>query len=268
MQLSSVTVATKGKQTSRVSRACAAGHCRVARLQITCGPRLRAEQNRQQNRTEQNRMERELYSKIELGTDDVRYLRDELLKAGNDKLALHLPSSEEDPLKARVNEHVRGFINKIFEMGRYSMVVDGEDMSEHESLVKVLDDREEKIEPFDSELNARLRQVYDQVDKKTLEVSNLRRTVPRKVVDEYSSGADANRALTDDKNGDNEDDENRLDEHEWMDLDDEEMEETRQTYYEALETLNRMKDAVPTSEAELKNLQSVLDHLRGPSQTD
>uniref|UniRef100_A0A060TB69 ARAD1B13398p n=1 Tax=Blastobotrys adeninivorans TaxID=409370 RepID=A0A060TB69_BLAAD len=209
-------------------------------------------------------MERELYSKIELGTDDVRYLRDELLRAGNDKLALHLPSSEEDPLKARVNEHVRGFINKIFEMGRYSMVVDGEDMSERESLVKVLDDREEKIEPFDSDLNAKLRQVYDQVDKKTLEVSNLRRTVPKMVVDEYSNGADANRALTDDKSDDN-DDENKLNEQEWMDLNDGDMAETRQTYYEALETLNRMKDAVPTSEAELKNLQSVINHLREPS---
>jgi kinetochor protein Mis14/NSL1 len=125
-------------------------------------------------------------SKINIGIDDVKYLKSELFKAANDKISRDLPVAGSDPLRTRVEQIVSEFIHEGFEMARHSMNINGVDMSKVGSLKELLDDpSEQDTEPFDSGLNEKLRTLYGEVDKKTLEIIQLRRTVPDEAKELY-----------------------------------------------------------------------------------
>ncbi|ODV94483.1 hypothetical protein PACTADRAFT_18178 [Pachysolen tannophilus NRRL Y-2460] len=130
----------------------------------------------------------ELHEKIQLQTQDVKYLQRIFLENAHSKLNLHLPitnNSKDDPLRNKIENMVETFIFETFEMARHSMIIDGIDMSNTASLKNIIDEPKEQIEPFNFELNDKLRKIYAQVEDATLEVTSLRRELPIKAKEEY-----------------------------------------------------------------------------------
>lgn len=123
-----------------------------------------------------------LHDKLQLVGEDVKFLKSQFHESAETKLDLHLPT--EDSLKTRVRELVEEFIHETFELARHSMVVNGVDMTTQATLVDSLK-KEEVVEPFDVELNEKLRNVYAEVDERTLEVTELRRQIPSQVNEIY-----------------------------------------------------------------------------------
>ncbi|CAN6621274.1 kinetochore-associated protein Nsl1p [Trichomonascus vanleenenianus] len=195
-----------------------------------------------------------LHTKLQLVAEDVRFLKNQFLEAAEAKLNLHLPTTEEasqDPLRDQVRDLVEMFVHDTFEMARHAMIVDGEDMSEKESLQLMLDTSNEEIEPFDVDLNEKLRRIYAEVDERTLEVSELRRSVPLQVVERYEM---ANRPIVED-NSAMEDDTDHI----AVDID---FKEVEKDYEAALEQLAKLRGSVPDSYAELDKLRETIQYLK------
>lgn len=144
----------------------------------------------------------DFHLKLQLTTEDVRYIREKLLTSADAKLRHHLPpqpstttksrtagesdadadadasDSAQDPVRATVDTLVKDFIHQALELTRHGLIVDGVDMSSRSSLRDELVAQREEIEPFDFELNRKLRKMYSDVDSVTLEVARLRREAP------------------------------------------------------------------------------------------
>ncbi|ODQ64227.1 hypothetical protein NADFUDRAFT_66985 [Nadsonia fulvescens var. elongata DSM 6958] len=133
----------------------------------------------------------DLHSKIQLSSEDLRYIISNLMTAAKEKLDLHLPNpgtqdkDNEDPMRERVNELVNEFILETFELTKHSLIVDGIPMSSAQSLKTHLNQPNELIDPYDTELNEELRTVFQQVDEETLRVTQMRRNVPQELAESY-----------------------------------------------------------------------------------
>ena len=69
------------------------------------------------------------YEKLQLSKQDLRYLYGQILNNTTSKLDLHLPTSNNDPLKTKVANLLDDFIIDAFEMAKQSIMIDGYDMS-------------------------------------------------------------------------------------------------------------------------------------------
>lgn len=226
-------------------------------------------------------------AKINLSLDDALYVKNMVVAAADTKMNIHMPpikykpiissqqsskgksnkqqstdkSKEEDdnddndeeeeevadPMRKQVEELLHTFIDGVFEMARFGMVVDGEEMSKKFSLNQILkpgqelldkerdaekkrkrQEKEEKkrllkrkkveekekqliiekqqkekedddneirveyvdvIDEFDLNLNQRLRKLYGQVDDLTAQVSTLRKTASKRLLQSMASFA-------------------------------------------------------------------------------
>lgn len=122
------------------------------------------------------------YEKIQLTKDDIKYLYGQIYSNITSKLDLHLPTSNNDPLKTRVATLLEEFLLDTFEMARSSVIIDGHDSSSMDNLQPISEllsfKPREMIEPFDFELNRSLRSVLQRFEEETVEVSSLRREMP------------------------------------------------------------------------------------------
>lgn len=129
------------------------------------------------------------YEKLQLSKQDLRYLYGQILNNTTSKLDLHLPTSNNDPLKTKVANLLDDFILDAFEMAKQSIMIDGYDMSGRKNPKPISEllslKSKEKIEPFDFELNAQLRDVLEHVEQETLQVSKLRRELPSRARETY-----------------------------------------------------------------------------------
>lgn len=131
------------------------------------------------------------YEKLQLSKQDLRYLYGQILNNTTSKLDLHLPTSNNDPLKTKVANLLDDFILDAFEMAKQSIMIDGYDMSGRKNPKPISEllslKSKEKIEPFDFELNAQLRDVLEHVEQETLQVSKLRRELPSRARETYDN---------------------------------------------------------------------------------
>lgn len=131
------------------------------------------------------------YEKLQLSKQDLRYLYGQILNNTTSKLDLHLPTSNNDPLKTKVANLLDDFILDAFEMAKQSIMIDGYDMSGRKNPKPISEllslKSKEKIEPFDFELNAQLRDVLEHVEQETIQVSKLRRELPSRARETYDN---------------------------------------------------------------------------------
>lgn len=131
------------------------------------------------------------FEKLQLSKQDLRYLYGQILNNTTSKLDLHLPTSNNDPLKTKVANLLDDFIIDAFEMAKQSIMIDGYDMSGRKNPKPISEllslKSKEKIEPFDFELNAQLRDVLEHVEQETIQVSKLRRELPSRARETYDN---------------------------------------------------------------------------------
>lgn len=165
------------------------------------------------------------------------------------------------------------------------MIVNGVDMSSEQSLQKVLENPSEgelieimgrgkirgfklmlvvDIEQFDVVLNERLRNLYAQVDAKTLEVTELRRKVPVEAVAKYKQKLKEeqeilNKGLSEYNNENGEDDISS------MQINLERLHTMQSDYSLTLQLLRKLKDSIPEEHMELDKLQETINYLQSTS---
>lgn len=207
----------------------------------------------------------DLHSKLQLVAEDVRFLKQQFKDAAEAKIDVNLDCDKNDPVRKRVDEIVQQFISDTFEMSKHAMIIDGEEMGDKD--LSVVLERDDDVEPFDLALNDRLRQLYAQVDEKTLEVTQLRRTVPFEAIQVYSNNKLDPKSLsineTDENNTNNNDDENEEIQKENYTLSN----RAQMDYTNALTLLSNLKQKVPDELIELEKLEQTINYLSATSST-
>lgn len=145
------------------------------------------------------------------------------------------------------------------------MMVDGVDMSTRPVLRDDLAAPKEEIEPFDFELNDKLRQLYGKVDDLTLEIASLRRRLPSEATRIYSEALEKRREsqLKTEEEMIKETELNMGDEdpaHDKARI--EQLEQIKQDYYGVIEKLGALIKTVPESKAHVDQLEEALTFLQ------
>lgn len=212
------------------------------------------------------------YEKLQLSKQDLRYLYGQILNNTTSKLDLHLPTSNNDPLKTKVANLLDDFIIDAFEMAKQSIMIDGYDMSGRKNPKPISEllslKSKEKIEPFDFELNAQLRDVLEHVEQETIQVSKLRRELPSRARETYDNLisntdkdvstilAELDSELQQELHNDD-DDETGKDELSLMPRIDSIVED----YQQAFLILNNLKRKIPEQKSELDKLDETIQLL-------
>lgn len=151
-------------------------------------------------------MNKEAELKVHLSRDDLLYVRKRLMEEADAKVNRNIPETSEasdtigknntsgqrpNSLNSLVQNHVHDFINEVLNMAGQGLIVEGQSFDEDDGINKLLKEapEEAKIEPFDLELNEKLRAVYSQADVLTLEISRLRQQVPKLIKEKYLAEA-------------------------------------------------------------------------------
>lgn len=122
-------------------------------------------------------------SKIHLAAGDIRFVELRIFAAAIQKLDTDLPNLlDADPLRAAIAGDLTVTIDRVLEMVKSALVVDGHEISDALPLRKHVPRRDvERVEPFDADLNERLRQLYREVEEETIAVTRLRKEGPARV---------------------------------------------------------------------------------------
>ncbi|KAG7716420.1 hypothetical protein KL949_003475 [Ogataea haglerorum] len=144
-------------------------------------------------------------AKIHLQLRQLRYLYDALHTAVAAKVDTHLAQirGKDDPALAKsVRRLVAQFVDGIFDDIQHSLEIDDVAASQLasnrvSSMLRNPALLNEKIEPYDFALNDRLRDLYTRVEEKVESLSNLRRTQPASVRNEYEALVRENEAVVD-----------------------------------------------------------------------
>lgn len=149
------------------------------------------------------------------------------------------------------------------------MMVDGVDMSTRPVLRDYLAAPKEEIEPFDFELNDKLRQLYGRVDELTLEIARLRRNLPGEATKIYNEALEKRRqAQLQDEEAivkESEEKVNKVkDEIDKVQDEDriEQLERIKQDYYGVIEKLGALIKTVPESKAQVDQLEEALEFVQ------
>lgn len=212
------------------------------------------------------------YEKLQLSKQDLKYVYQQILNSILDKLDLHLPTSDDDPLKNTVTNLLHDYIKEIFDMAKNALVIDGVDMSQRNAstISEVLSLKpREKTESFDFELNATLKEVLQNIEQETIEVTNLRKQIPQEFGEKYEDVVtDADKLVTEfltylDQQSDKEKESEPVNEPAGSDagiiprLD--QMVEDYETH---LMQLHQLKDSIPTQRAEIDKLNEITQFLQ------
>lgn len=120
-------------------------------------------------------------SKIDVSVDQLRAIYGQLYDVLQEKAALHLPEGQ-DPVSKEVRIQLQLYLAGVMEMGANSLRVDGGDAKD------VLSTR---CEPFDLELNERVRGAYEEWEDETVRVANLRRAAQDQISKLYTEARNA-----------------------------------------------------------------------------
>lgn len=128
------------------------------------------------------------YNKILLSKQDLRHVYLQFAEALRAKIQHYLPgSNRQDPLQVQVENILNQHIIEVFELAKYSLVVDGKDLADEKVSIQELLHLQptEEVVPFDTDLNQSLRSLIEAVEQETTEVTRLRRELPLQARDAY-----------------------------------------------------------------------------------
>ncbi|CCD25456.1 MIND complex subunit NSL1 NDAI_0F01370 [Naumovozyma dairenensis CBS 421] len=135
--------------------------------------------------------------RLDITVAQLKGIYEQLQEVFNDRLDLVLPEEQfepNDPMRREVQVNVQNFVNDVMDMAIKSLrVIDVDDGVEEEDTMgikELLKESEKKnVEPFDLELNEKVRQAYQEWEDQTVKVAQLRENGPRKVNELYMSEA-------------------------------------------------------------------------------
>jgi chromosome segregation ATPase len=141
-------------------------------------------------------------------------------------------------------------------------MVDGVDMSTRPNLRDYLAAPKEEIEPFDFELNDRLRQLYARVDDLTLEIARLRKRVPAESTRLYQHALERRRELEQQAASESDVDA----EEDAVDADTDarlqQLRDIKHTYYGAIGGLDELISTMPETKTQLEQLEQTLQFIQ------
>lgn len=126
------------------------------------------------------------YEKIALSKQDYSHVFDNVLQSAMDKLNLHLPGAQKDPLKNEVSTMLEEFLVNIFDSSKYSILADGRDLDETSIKDILLLRTHENVEQIDADITSKLRNILQEFETETVEVTRMRREIPIKASDVYN----------------------------------------------------------------------------------
>lgn len=130
--------------------------------------------------------------KLDVTVEQLRSIYGQLHEALEERAALHLPGEAEDSVGRDVRVQLQGFLAQVLEMASSSLrVVNAEDVGRSVSVAELVSRSQERyVEPFDLELNERVRQAYQEWEDCTVQVAQLRRDGPQRVDESYADARD------------------------------------------------------------------------------
>lgn len=195
------------------------------------------------------------------------------------KLNLHLPTSDDDPMKNKVTNMLHDYLKDVFEMAKYAMVVDGVDLGSKKAngLADLLSLRpKEKTEPFDFELNSKLREILQDIEHETVEVTSLRKQIPGEFKQRYGQVvAEIDEEVSTflsalEKNNDNDNEPNNNDNdnngfnesfNDFNDKTNGKLDDMLNEYETHLIQLNQLKSSIPKQKAEIQTINELITFL-------
>lgn len=135
--------------------------------------------------------------KLDVTVEQLRSIYGQLYDALEEKAELHLPKENEDGsdhVRREVQLQLQEFLSQVMEMASSSLRVVNVDEGDSKDKLSVKDlimkSQEKYVEPFDLELNERVRQTYQEWEDQTVKVAQLRKNGPQQVNDAYRSAKD------------------------------------------------------------------------------
>ncbi|QLL31013.1 hypothetical protein HG536_0A08280 [Torulaspora globosa] len=134
--------------------------------------------------------------KVDVTVEQLRSIYGQLYDALDEKMRLHLPAEAaegKDHVRREVGLQLQDFLSQVMEMASSSVrVVNSDDPSGKMSVSELISKSQEKyVEPFDLELNEKVRQAYQEWEDQTVQVAVLRRNAPQQVNQAYVTARDA-----------------------------------------------------------------------------
>ncbi|CDO93247.1 unnamed protein product [Kluyveromyces dobzhanskii CBS 2104] len=125
--------------------------------------------------------------KLDITQNQLRSLHKQFKEILDEKVRTALPkSSEDDQVNQEIQLQLDQFLMEALEMAGDSMnVLDAGKGTTVKSIIQEV--QKEYMEPFDVELNEKVRQLYQEWEDETVKVSKLRREAPQAAVSEYAS---------------------------------------------------------------------------------
>ncbi|ABN65017.2 predicted protein [Scheffersomyces stipitis CBS 6054] len=205
------------------------------------------------------------YEKLNLSKQELKYVYSQIASKTTSKLDLHLPTSNNDPLKIKVASVLEEFLLGAFDMAKSGFVVDGNDMGTSKTAMSDILSLKarETVEPFDLETNARLRDILLKVEQETIEVTTLRRELPARAKQMYlelvsNTDKEVSAILEDLEKAAHTEEEASTAELERILP---HIDEFVKDYESHIHILNELKRAIPSRKAELDSLTETIDFL-------
>lgn len=103
-----------------------------------------------------------------------------------ERLDKHLPEEAEhnDQFKNMVFDRLSHAMIESFDWAKESLVIDGQDETESVANIIRLESKE-TVAPLDTEVNAELRKLINEVEQETIEVTRLRKRLPLELKRQY-----------------------------------------------------------------------------------
>ncbi|EGW29934.1 uncharacterized protein SPAPADRAFT_63557 [Spathaspora passalidarum NRRL Y-27907] len=194
--------------------------------------------------------------KITLSRDDLRYVYNQLYISTMDRLNLHLPTEENDPMKNQVATILNEFLLNVFDDARHSLIVDGVADDKPISEVLALPERQEVVEPFDVELNQQLKDTLLEFENEIVKSTTQKRELPKQAAAEYEKFVDRVDQGVSEYLAKIDEEVEVINNQESFDFEIEDKdipyEELRAKYLDTLEKLDELKQIVPETESRLE----------------
>ena len=230
-----------------------------------------------QTRKTPNRMSSGQPQKLNVTIEQLRSIYSQIHNVLDDKVSLHLPSADDaGSMRKEVQVELQKYLNSMMDMSGNSLrlinvnddrVPDGKKRVVRQSIKDLIIDAEQKyVEPFNLELNEKVRADYQEWEDETVRVSQLRENGPRSVNEIYVANKNKFLEMIDGKieilKRDPVDGESvNADEEVVEDADDAYWQEVKNQYFQSLRNLSHTHIEIDTTRSRLQKLKSLLSYF-------
>lgn len=223
--------------------------------------------------------------KLDVTVEQLRSIYGQLFDLLEEKAALHLPNDNEaegkgeptdDNVRREVQIQLQDFLTQVMDMASSSLRVvniDDEDMKASGKPNKIsikdliMKSQEKFVEPFDLELNEKVRKSYQEWEDQTVKVSQLRQNGPNhvnelyvKARDQFLSGLDSRiESLQESTTEPPEEEEEQMeqdvsgDEQYWQGI--------KAQYEQSLIYLNNAQTQIPQARSDINKIKNLIAYL-------